>query len=302
MRKCSSGFGFISGRPRSVRSDENIEKIRDLIEDKSKEFTSVRKIAETTGLKRESARKILKQDLKCHPYKLPIVQELSYEDPQKRIEASEALLQLIGDGNAELTNIIMTDESIFDINNSISPHHKRLWSSTNPHRYQQRRLQPQRVHVWCGMTAEFVIGPYFFENTVTAESYIEMLQEFLYPELRRRRMLRKVYFQQDGAPAHTANATLEWLHRTFKNRVISKKCDLAWPPRSPDLTPPDFFLWRYVKLNVKKRQPSSLDQLKEFITDEIDELNRNPNLLMEVFHNFVKRLNKCVEKGGYHVF
>lgn len=26
--------------------------------------------------------------------------------------------------------------------------------------------------------------------------------------------------------------------------------DLDWPPHSPDLTPPDFFLWGYLKLKV----------------------------------------------------
>ena len=263
---------------------------------------SVRTIAEATGLTRESTRRILKQDLKCKPYKVRIVQELCYEDPQKRVRASEALLQLINNDRSLLNSIMMTDESIFDLNNCISPHHKQCWSKTNPGKYQERRLQPRRVHVWCGMTADFVIGPYFFEETVTAEAYLTMLQEYVYPELRRRRMVRKVYFQQDGAPPHTANITLEWLRTTFGSRVISKKCDLAWPPRSPDLTPPDFFLWGFVKLNVKRRQPTCLEELKTFISEEIQKINNDSDLLSEVFENFVKRLNKCVEKGGYHVF
>ena len=33
---------------------------------------------------------------------------------------------------------------------------------------------------------------------------------------------------------------------------------LPWPPRSPDLTPCDFFLWGYVKVHVFVR-PSPLD-------------------------------------------
>ncbi|GFV78559.1 hypothetical protein TNCV_1888651 [Trichonephila clavipes] len=28
-------------------------------------------------------------------------------------------------------------------------------------------------------------------------------------------------------------------------RIISKRCKFTWPPRSPDLTPVDFWLWGY---------------------------------------------------------
>lgn len=50
--------------------------------------------------------------------------------------------------------------------------------------------------------------------------------------------LREGYFQQDGAPAHTSARNLNYLESYFDERVISKG---LWPPRSPDLTPPDFF-------------------------------------------------------------
>ena len=46
------------------------------------------------------------------------------------------------------------------------------------------------------------------------------------------------WFQQDGATAHTARVSMAAVGEVFGDRVIS--CGL-WPPRSPDLTPPDFF-------------------------------------------------------------
>ncbi len=45
------------------------------------------------------------------------------------------------------------------------------------------------------------------------------------------------YFQQDGARAHTACATMEFLREFFDDRLIS------WTARSPDLMPLNFFLW-----------------------------------------------------------
>ena len=33
----------------------------------------------------------------------------------------------------------------------------------------------------------------------------------------------------------------------FENRIISRRGDVVWPPRSCDLTPLDYYLWGAVK-------------------------------------------------------
>ena len=50
--------------------------------------------------------------------------------------------------------------------------------------------------------------------------------------------LRNGYFQQDGATCHTSNGSMTEIESFFDDRIISKA---LWPPRSPDLSPPDFF-------------------------------------------------------------
>jgi hypothetical protein len=50
---------------------------------------------------------------------------------------------------------------------------------------------------------------------------------------------RICWLQQDGATSHTANSTMEMLKQFFDGSIIFEN---LWPPRSPDLTPPDFFL------------------------------------------------------------
>jgi hypothetical protein len=54
----------------------------------------------------------------------------------------------------------------------------------------------------------------------------------------------KAYFQQGGATAHKAHMSMAVLDDVFADRIISKT---IWPPRSPDLSPPDFFLWGALK-------------------------------------------------------
>ena len=50
---------------------------------------------------------------------------------------------------------------------------------------------------------------------------------------------RNGYFQQDGATCHTSNESMTEIESIFDDRIISKA---LWPPRSPDFSPPDFFL------------------------------------------------------------
>ena len=50
---------------------------------------------------------------------------------------------------------------------------------------------------------------------------------------------------------------------------MSKSGDLDWPPRSPDLTPPDFFLWGYLKSRVYVNKPRTVEELKDNIREEI---------------------------------
>ncbi len=73
----------------------------------------------------------------------------------------------------------------------------------------------------------------------------------------------RAWFQQDGAKAHMAASTKEFFIDFFDGGII------LWgllPPRSPDLTPPDFFQWICIKDRVFQVEPASIDHLKELIT------------------------------------
>lgn len=77
--------------------------------------------------------------------------------------------------------------------------------------------------------------------------------------------LEDFWFQQDGATARTARRLCEILQEMFLGRVVSLCEAVPWPLCSPDLSPCDIFLWRYLKAEVFKHRPRSLDQLKEAI-------------------------------------
>ena len=47
-----------------------------------------------------------------------------------------------------------------------------------------------------------VIGPFFIEGNLTADKYLNMLQEDIFPSILDEDGNFPVYFQQDGAPPH----------------------------------------------------------------------------------------------------
>jgi len=79
-----------------------------------------------------------------------------------------------------------------------------------------------------------------------------------------------VWFQQDGATAHTANDSMTIVRNTFPGHLISRFGDVPWPPRSPDLSTCDFFLGGgCLKSRVYAHKPRTLNDLKEAIRQEI---------------------------------
>ncbi|GFV46139.1 uncharacterized protein TNCV_1256951 [Trichonephila clavipes] len=94
---------------------------------------------------------------------------------------------------------------------------------------------------------------------------------------------------QDGATSHTANPVKAFLIQTFgEDRIVSRHCRYPWPPRSPDLTPVDFWLWGYLKSRVYLSGPSSLSELKDAIRREVSSIH--PDVLHSTVAGFVTRL------------
>ena len=77
-----------------------------------------------------------------------------------------------------------------------------------------------------------------------------MLNEFLFTKIEEE-YIGNIWFQQDGATCHIAEATLDVLRSVFEGRIISRRVDLVWPPRSCDLTQLVYYLWGSV--NDKKQ-------------------------------------------------
>ena len=59
--------------------------------------------------------------------------------------------------------------------------------------------------------------------------YVAVLMKF-WASLGRRRGIDRdeQWFRQDGGHPHTTNDSLAWLRERFKDRLISRKCEIEW--------------------------------------------------------------------------
>ena len=106
--------------------------------------------------------------------------------------------------------------------------------------------------------------------TVNGDRYRTKLNEFLFTI--EKEYIGYIWFEQDGATCHTAEAKLDVLRPVFQERIISRKVDVVWLPRSCALAPLDYYLWGVVKDKCYANKLTTIDVLKDNIRKAISEI------------------------------
>ncbi|GBN47399.1 Acetylcholinesterase-1, partial [Araneus ventricosus] len=104
--------------------------------------------------------------------------------------------------------------------------------------------------------------------------------------------LRNVWFQHDGEPVHKTSSVMLYLVEEFGEQIIGCGGFQECPPRSPDLTPIDFFLWGYLKQQVYATPPPTLQDLQRSITDACAKVT--PSML----HRVQREVQMCIVADG----
>lgn len=231
-------LGFVDSLPPvHTTNNQEREKAKNQLQDlfSEKPNLSLRKAACAVGFSYSTVRTILIDELHLKPYKYHMCHKLKPEDYPKRVDFAHWFLSL-PPGTPEF--FIVSDEAYFYLTESVNKQNNRNWAESSPENFIEVPLHPENVHVWCAISAKRIFGPFYFEESVKKENYLEMLQTFFWPKLLRTADYKKYYFQQDGAAAHTSNIVQSWCTSKFGEKFLNKE---MWPPRSPDLNPCDFF-------------------------------------------------------------
>jgi hypothetical protein len=209
---------------------------------------SIRDIAATTRIPRSTVHRVLQAN-SFHPFKPFASQQLQESD---HINRQNFATWYLNQPEETRNNILWTDESLFRNNGIVNTHNCFYWSVENPHWIKDQHLIKRfTINVWCGLLGGKIIGPHFFPGTLNSEMYVNFLRHTLPTLIKNANVSkeesRNIFFQQDGAPPHKANLVTACLNNRHGDKWIGLKGPVFWPPRSPDLTPLDFFLWGYLK-------------------------------------------------------
>ena len=131
------------------------------------------------------------------------------------------------------------------------------------------------------------------KETLNTDRYLKIFNEFV--DQVDDDELRNGYFQQDGATCHTSNDSMTEIESFFDDWIISKA---LWPPRSPDLSPPNFFLWDALKGKAYANKPRTIQELENNIRREIAAISED--VLQATFANMKHCVQLCLDCGGEH--
>jgi hypothetical protein len=152
------------------------------------------------------------------------------------------------------------------------------------------------LNVWGGIVDNRIVGPLNGERYTTfLQGELNDLLDAIVPVNERFRL----WFQQDGVPSHSSRIAREELKLQFGENWIGRGGPIPWPARSPDLTPPDFFVWAAIKERVFRERPTTRDNMKERLIAAFREII-DLNVAGTVQANFKRRLRLCIEQEGHH--
>jgi hypothetical protein len=107
----------------------------------------------------------------------------------------------------------------------------------------------------------------------------------------------RMWFMHDGAPALFSREVRMWLNRRFQQRWIGWRGRVAWPARSPDLNPVEFFLWGQCKGLVYATPVQTVEVMWQRILHAAEVVHGTPGMLERVRASLLRRADSCIRAG-----
>ena len=127
------------------------------------------------------------------------------------------------------------------------------------------------------------------DGKMNAQKYKQILQENLMSSVESVELPSDYIFQQDNDPKRTAKSTKKWLSENIVNV-------LQWPSQYPDLNPIGN-LWWFLKIQIRKRTPANINDLKTLCQEERYKIPTN--YCKKLIENYRKRLVVVERNKGY---
>ena len=246
------------GRKKSATTEEVKEKLKDAIAENP--MLSLRKSSDLLNISHASVRNILKKELKWIPYKISVVHKIPPQAIQMRFKFAKEVLKLIENKELDWRKVWFTDEAHVHLEGFVNKQNMRFWGSQRPSQSIEVPLHSKKVTVWAAISAQGIIGPFFFDElqsemdqatalaeadedteideratvsrnkqpkkkkpTVDSYNYRHLLEEHFFPEAHAFEVDAQhgFYFMQDGAKPHRTLPVFSSIEAAFDENVIA---------------------------------------------------------------------------------
>jgi len=284
-----------SGRPKSVRTPELIEKVRQLIENDRR--MTLRMLEDQVEANKDTIHAILIEDLGKRKICSKFVPHfLTDEQKLMRLESSLELMQSVDKQPKFLEAIVTGDETWCFQYDPECKRQSMEWRSKSSPRQQKFRFQKSKTKVML-ITFFDSIGIIHKEfvlpgQTVNKEYYLEVLKRLVARIHRIRPQFRETgswMLLHDNARPHTAVIIKQFL---AKSGIVA----LNHPSYSPDLSPADYFLFPKIKTALKGHRFDDRKDIEKNVTAQLSAVSSDE--FHTCFQHLYNRSKKCVDVQG----
>ena len=261
------------GRKKALH-DDDLEEIEEEVKDEPYK-ASTRNLASEYNISRTTIASSL-HDLGFNYKSVHTQPPLTDEHKLQRIWFCQDMLQDI----SQIYRIWFSDEMGYNLQEVRG----KVW--TQEDYFLSERPKREKVNVWVAFSAFGKTSLDLYEENLDAGVYIKILERH-YNEMVRVNW-RHYSFQQDNLSSHGEAGVQKW----FKAKAINL---LDWPSNSPDLNPVEN-LWGWLKQEVKKENPRSLDDMKASLVRNWNKTTIN--FLKNFIDSLPQRFRLCIENGG----
>lgn len=294
-------YGRDGGPDRLQRILNAEEQVLQLVaEDPSR---STRSIGRQLRVSNRVVWRTLNEDLQ-HPYHFQRVQALNPDDPERRIEFCQWILQQNEANPNFVDEILFTDECTFTRNGIFNFHNYHQWSAENPHAIRRTNFQQRfSINFWGGIVNGCLLGLYELPQRMNGLEYLNFLQHGLEPlvdDVVPLAIRQRMFFMHDGAPCHYLEAVRAFLDHEFPYRWIGRGGPIAWPPRSPDLNPMDFYVWGFLKNLIYRPglpEVQDVNELRQRVHEATEQL-REGGAMRQACQSLLRRARLCLNCNG----
>lgn len=284
-----------SGRPSTSRMDENIDEVGKLLAIDRR--MTLREMGEELGISHESVRTILRDVFGMRRVAARLVpKELNFLQKVHRKEVAEEMLQMVNSDPTIMKRIITGDETWVYEYDMLTSQQSSEWRTKNEPKPKKPRQSRSKIKVMLTVFFDYrgVVHWEFLPNgqTVNKEYYLAVMRRLRENVRRKRPDLWKDnswILHHDNAQCHTSHLVRNFL---AKNSTTV----LPQAPYSPDMSPPDFFLFSKLKRPLRGTRFHTIETIKQKSQEQLRAITSFE--FERCFQDWIKRWHKCIASEG----